>query len=86
MSGRGQRQDRRAGRKETALATTGKSEAWKLQLAAELKATTTVTNRWLGQNLHLGNLHEVSRKVAAWGRRRDGTETPNTNPKVFSET
>ncbi len=73
---------RRAGRKETALATTGKSEAWKLQLAAELKATTTVTNRWLGQNLHMGNLHEVSRKVAAWGRRHDGTEAQNTNPKA----
>jgi hypothetical protein len=33
-----------------------------------LKARTTVINRWLGEALHLGNLHEVSRTVAAWTR------------------
>ena len=27
-----------------------------------------MTNRWLGAALHLGNLYEVSRKVAAWMR------------------
>ena len=27
-----------------------------------------VTNRWLTTTLHLGNLFEVSRKVAAWMR------------------
>jgi hypothetical protein len=29
------------------------------------------TNRWLGITLQMGNLHEVSRKVAAWTRQPD---------------
>ena len=53
------------------LEPAGKSADWKLALAAELKARTTVTNRWLATTLHLGNLHEVSRKVAAWTRNPD---------------
>lgn len=53
------------------LANEGKSAAWKLAVAATLKSRTTVTNRWLSVNLHLGNLHEVSRKVAAWSRQPD---------------
>jgi putative transposase len=53
------------------LAAAGKSAGWKLALAAALKARTTVTNRWLGAHLHLGNLHEVSRKTAAWLRQPD---------------
>jgi len=40
-------------------------------VAAALKRRTTVTNRWLGTALHLGNLYEVSRKVAAWTRDPD---------------
>jgi hypothetical protein len=32
-----------------------------------------VTNRWLATTMHLGNLHEVSRKVAAWTRQPDLT-------------
>jgi hypothetical protein len=28
----------------------------------------SATNRWLTTTLHLGNLFEVSRKVAAWTR------------------
>ena len=56
------------GRTAGELAGDGKSAEWKLALAAALKAQTTVTNRWLGEALHLGNLHEVSRKVAAWTR------------------
>jgi hypothetical protein len=40
-------------------------------VAAVLKARTTVTNRWLGRALHMGNLYEVSRKVAAWTREPD---------------
>ncbi len=65
------------------LANEGKSVAWKLAVAATLKSRTTVTNRWLGVNLHLGNLHEVSRKVAAWSREPDAAllrrlaSTPN---------
>ena len=59
----------RAGRSREELVGAGKSTDWKLALAAALKARTTVTNRWLGATLHLGNLYEVSRKVAAWSRR-----------------
>jgi putative transposase len=61
----------RVGHTEGELAATGKSEGWKLALAAALKARTTATNRWLGAALHLGNMHEVSRKVAAWTREPD---------------
>ena len=53
----------------------GKSVPWKLALAAALKSRTTATNRWLGANMYLGNLHEVSRKVAEWRRRPDSAFT-----------
>ena len=53
------------------LAQTGKSADWKLAAAAALKVRTTVTNRWLATTLHMGNLHEVSRKVGAWSRQPD---------------
>ena len=59
------------GRSPGELQTAGKSEEWKLALAAALKSRTTVTNRWLSEHLHLGNLHEVSRKVNAWMRKPD---------------
>ena len=58
-------------RKAGELAATGKSVDWKLAVAAALKARTTVTNRWLATTMHLGNLHEVSRKVSAWTRHAD---------------
>jgi hypothetical protein len=63
----------RLGRKEADLATSGKSAEWKIALAADLKARTTVTNRWLSATLHMGNLYEVSRKVAAWTRNPEHT-------------
>ena len=53
------------------LSVAGKSVDWKLAAASALKARTTVTNRWLAATLHMGNLHEVSRKVSAWNRRPD---------------
>jgi len=55
------------------LEAAGKSVPWKLAVAAGLKTTTTATNRWLALNLHLGNMHEASRKVAAWIRNPDPT-------------
>ena len=61
----------RLGRTAAELVTTGKSAPWKLALAAGLRARTTVTNRWLAENLRMGSLHEVSRKVSAWTRRPD---------------
>lgn len=48
-----------------------KTAAWKVALAAALKSRTTVTNRWLGEKLNMGGLHEVSRQVSAWTRQPD---------------
>ena len=62
---------RKLGRRTEELRRAGKSETWKLAIAAALKARTTVTNRWLAATLHMGNLSEVSRKVAAWTRDPD---------------
>ena len=62
---------RKLRRKARDLSAEGKSVEWKLALAAALKSRTTVTNRWLATTLHMGNLHEVSRKVAAWIRQPD---------------
>jgi len=59
---------RKAGKKREDLVRAGKSEPWKVAIAAELRTTTTVTNRWLGENLNLGALHEVSRKLNAKAR------------------
>lgn len=56
---------REVGKKREDLVREGKSEPWKIEIAAELRATTTATNRWLGENLNLGVLHEVSRKLNA---------------------
>ncbi len=63
------------GRPAGDLKKEGKSVPWKLALAAALKSRTTATNRWLGTNLYLGNLHEVSRKVAEWRRQPDSALT-----------
>ena len=59
---------RRLHRSPADLPAGGKSVEWKVAVAAVLKSRTTVTNQWLSQNLHLGNRHEIGRKVAAWRR------------------
>jgi hypothetical protein len=41
-----------------------KSAGWKIALAADLKAHTSVLNRWLGERLHMGPPDAVSRYVA----------------------
>lgn len=48
-----------------------KSAPWKAALAAAMKARTTATNRWLGEHLHMGGLHEVSRLAGTWQRAPD---------------
>ena len=53
------------------LAKERKSAAWKVALAAALKTRTTATNRWLGEKLNMGGLHEVSRQVSAWRHQPD---------------
>jgi REP element-mobilizing transposase RayT len=63
----------KAGKRRSDLIREGKSVTWKLAMAAALKERTTVTNRWLSETLHLGNRHEVSRKVSAWSREQDRT-------------
>lgn len=74
------------GRTRADLAQAGKSESWKVALGAALKTRTTATNRWLSENLKLGNLHEVSRKVNAWQRAPDARLARilgfSPNPKV----
>jgi REP element-mobilizing transposase RayT len=62
---------RKVGQTREAIASEGKSAPWKLAVAAAMKAHTTATNRWLAENLAMGNLHEVSRKVQAWSRSPD---------------
>ena len=64
---------RRLGKSRADLIRDGKSEPWKVALASALKWRTTVTNRWLGENLKLGTLHEVSRKIGLWKKRPDAT-------------
>jgi len=62
---------KRLGKNKQALVRERKSTSWKVALAGALKAQTTVTNRWLGAALHMGNMYEVSRLVAAWLRAPD---------------
>lgn len=62
---------RKVGQTREAIASEGKSAPWKLAVAAAMKAHTTATNRWLAENLAMGNLYEVSRKVQAWSRNPD---------------
>lgn len=59
------------GRTHGELKTDRKSAGWKAALAAALKTRTTATNRWLGENLNMGGLHEVSRQVGVWLRQPD---------------
>jgi len=59
---------KKVGKQKSDLAKEGKSIGWKVALAAAMKQQTTVTNRWLGENLHLGNMYEVSRKTSDWLR------------------
>ncbi len=62
---------RTLGRTRQEAESEGKSADWKLAVAAAMKARSTVTNRWLSENLHLGAMHEVSRKVSQWLRQPD---------------
>jgi hypothetical protein len=48
-----------------------KSAPWKAALAVAMKSRTTATNRWLGEHLHMGGLHEVSRQAGRWAREPD---------------
>jgi len=59
------------GRTVDDVAEDRKSARWKVAVAASLKARTTATNRWIGENLNMGGLHEVSRQVSAWHRDPD---------------
>jgi putative transposase len=61
---------RAARRTDEELRSESKSADWKLRLAANLRRTTTATNRWLGTRLHLGARDEVSRKLSTWLRQQ----------------
>jgi putative transposase len=62
---------KRLGKNKPALVRERKSAPWKVALAGALKIQTTVTNRWLGDALCMGNMYEVSRLVTAWLRAPD---------------
>ena len=70
----------------------GKSAGGKVAIAAVLKRRRTVTNRWLAGIMSRGNLHEVSRKVAACQRKTDKrmqslpVKTPRPDLVGFSRT
>ena len=58
-------------RTKTDVLNAPKSAAWKVAIAAAMKSRTTVSNRWLGEHLNMGALHEVSRLVSRWRRAPD---------------
>jgi hypothetical protein len=66
---------REAKRTRKELGRSAKMADWKVALAAAMKAKTTVTNRWLAEELHMGSLHEVSRRVAASLRKTTNYKT-----------
>jgi REP element-mobilizing transposase RayT len=66
---------REAKRTRNDLGRSAKMADWKVALAAAMKAKTTVTNRWLAEELHMGSLHEVSRRVAASLRKTTNYKT-----------
>ena len=49
---------------ETKRQDQAKSADWKVAVAAEMKKTTTVSNRWLSEQLDMGGIHAVSRLVS----------------------
>jgi putative transposase len=53
------------GKKRADLAHEPKSAPWKVAVAAEMKASTTATNHWLGQALGMGSPYTVSRLASA---------------------
>jgi REP element-mobilizing transposase RayT len=63
----------RAGKSMHGARSERKGVAWKVAIAAHLKATTTASNPWLAEKLHMGAHAAVSRYVAECkaGERRD---------------
>ena len=53
------------GKRRADLKREPKSAPWKVAVAAEMKATTTATNSWLGQALDMGSPYTVSRLASA---------------------
>jgi hypothetical protein len=74
------------GKLATDLERDGESVPWKVALAAVMRTRTTATNRWMREHLHVGNLHEVSRKINLWLREPDRASTKKMrqtpNPKA----
>lgn len=74
---------KRLGKNKPALVRERKSAPWKVALAGALKVQTTVTNRWLGAVLHMGNMYEVSRLVTGWLRAPDPVLARKLQISVF---
>lgn len=49
-----------------------KSADWKVALGAWIKSQSGATNRWLGENLHMGHFHNVSKAIR--NHERNGTK------------
>lgn len=77
---------KRVKRTERDLRSSKKSESWKVGLAVAMKTQTTATNRWLGENLNMGSLYEVSRLTSRWMNQPDRKLARllkiTTNPKA----
>lgn len=54
------------GKNELQCVKDKRSAEWKLALAAWLKGQTGASNRWLGENLHMGHLQSVSKNVGVY--------------------
>lgn len=75
----------RLGKDVEALASDLKLCAWKVALASWIKMQSSVSNRWLSENLHMGSIYNISKAVSLelrQGNRRRGPwrklGTPNT--------
>ena len=66
---------KKARRTRSELHQSAKMADWKVALAAAMKARTTASNRWLAEQLHMGSLHEVSRRVSALQRKTTNYKT-----------
>lgn len=55
---------------EASAASERKSAPWKLAIAAKLKESTSVSNRWLSERLHMGVARGVSSNLSVYSKRK----------------
>lgn len=57
-----------------------KGAAWKIVIAAEMRRQTSVSNRWLAENLHMGAASSVSQYVSEYRRKDKNYNTGGLTP------